>query len=267
MMLKDKIAVIYGAGGAVGGAVARAFAREGARVFLTGRTLKKVEVVAKTISAAGGKAESAEVDALEEKAIEKHLDVVIKAAGRIDISFNASGISGAAVAQQGIQGVPLVQLSVENFSLPIATYTKSHFLTARAAVRRMLPNQSGVILMHTPEPARLGVPMIGGMGPGWAAMEALSRNISAEYGAQGVRSVCLRTTGMPETETIQIIFGHLAKSMGVPPEQLKAMMEGASHTHRSTKLEELANAAAFAVSNYANGITGTVVDLTGGKVP
>ena len=101
MLLKNKNAVIYGAGGAVGGAIARAFAREGARVFLTGRNLVSVDNVAQEISAAGGVVETAQVDALDENAVESHIRRVVEKAERIDISFNAIGIP-----QQGIQGIP-----------------------------------------------------------------------------------------------------------------------------------------------------------------
>src|SRR5262245_30594394 len=96
-MLKDKIAVIYGAGGAIGGAVARAFAREGARLFLTGRHRASVEAVAEEIVSAGGSAEAAEVDTLDEQAVDRHLQSVINKAGRIDISFNAVGIPNAKI--------------------------------------------------------------------------------------------------------------------------------------------------------------------------
>ena len=136
-MLKDKVAVIYGAGGAVGGAVARAFAHEGAKLFLTGRHRAPVEVVAKEIDSTGGSAEAAEVDALDEQAVDTHLQSVIGKAGRVDISFNAIGIPSQKTR------VPLVELDVEQFSLPIATYTRSYFLTARLAARRMVTNRSG----------------------------------------------------------------------------------------------------------------------------
>src|SRR5262245_5247928 len=113
MLLEHKNAVIYGAGGAIGGAVARAFAREGARVFLTGRTLAAIDAVAEEISAAGGVAETAGVDALDERAVEAHADAVARRAGRLDVSFNAIGLP-----QAGLQGVPLVELPPESFSLP-----------------------------------------------------------------------------------------------------------------------------------------------------
>ena len=112
MLLESKTAVIYGAGGAIGGAVARAFAREGARVFLTGRRLSTVNVVVEQISGAGGKVEAEQVDALDEQAVEKHIAAVVKKAGKIDISFNAIGIPAAEVARQGMQGIPFTELPV-----------------------------------------------------------------------------------------------------------------------------------------------------------
>src|SRR5215510_357790 len=116
MILNNKVAVIYGAGGGIGGAVARAFAREGAKLFLTGRHRAAVEAVAQDIGSAGGCAEAAEVDALDAKAIDKHLHSVIGKAGRVDISFNAVGFPDAQM-----KGVPLVELEVEQFSLPITS--------------------------------------------------------------------------------------------------------------------------------------------------
>ena len=83
--------------------------------------------------ASEGAVETAEVDALDEPAVDRHLQSVIDKADRVDISFNTVGIPNTK-----IQGVPLLELDVEQFSLPIATYTRSYFLTARLAARRML---------------------------------------------------------------------------------------------------------------------------------
>jgi NAD(P)-dependent dehydrogenase (short-subunit alcohol dehydrogenase family) len=264
MLLENKNAVIYGAGGAVGGAVARAFAREGARVFLTGRRLRTVNVVAEQISATGGMVEADQVDALDEQGVEKHIGEVIKKAGRIDISFNAIGIPATEVARQGMQGIPFTELPLEAFSLPLTTYPRAHFVTARAAARRMVEQRSGVILMHTPEPARLGVPLLGGMGPAWAAMEALCRSLSAEVASSGVRVVCLRSTGLPETATIDVISGVHAKVLGITPVQFRELLESRSHTRRSTTLAQLTDAAVFMASDRAGGMTGTVANLTSG---
>ena len=157
MLLENKSAVVYGAGGAIGSAIARAFAAEGARVFVTGRTRAKVDSLARDIVAAGGNAEAAPVDALDEREVEDHLQSVIATAGRIDISFNA-----ISVPQRGMQGTPLGELSLENFSRPIIAYSQSHFITARAAARRMSEQGGGVTvtakLDHRagpPEPGRV----------------------------------------------------------------------------------------------------------------
>src|SRR5262249_33733843 len=204
MRLKNKVAVIYGAGGAIGGAVARAFAREGAKVFLTGRHRAPVEAVSREIGAAS---EIAEVDALDEQAVDTHLQSVIEKAGRIDISFNAIGIPNTT-----LQGVPLVELPVEQFSLPIATYTRSYFLTARLAARRMVAKRSGVIMTVTAVPSRSGIPLMGGIAPAMSAVEALTRDLSAELGPHGIRVVGLRPDGMPETGTIKEVFAIHAKA-------------------------------------------------------
>lgn len=110
MLLENKNAIVYGAGGAIGGAVACAFAREGANVFLDGRTRATLDAVAEAITADGDTAETTEVDALDEQALEGHADAMVQRAGRIDVYFNAIGVS-----QRHVQGTPLVDLSPENF--------------------------------------------------------------------------------------------------------------------------------------------------------
>src|SRR6202022_798169 len=201
MMLKDKVAVIYGAGGAIGGAVARAFASEGAKVFVTGRLRAPVDAVAEDIVSVGGSAEAATIDALDEQAVGRHLQYVIDKAGRVDISFNAVGIPNAKIV-----GVPLVELDVEQFSLPITAYATSYFLTARLAARHMIPNKSGVIMTITALPARKGTTLNGGYGPAMAPKEALTRDLSAELAPNGIRVVSLRPHGIPETQTMQAVF-------------------------------------------------------------
>jgi NAD(P)-dependent dehydrogenase (short-subunit alcohol dehydrogenase family) len=262
MLLKNKVAVIYGAGGATGSAVAKTFAREGAKVYLTGRRLETVGPVADLITSHGGVADAAQVDAFDEAAIEAHIASIIAKAGRVDVSFNAV----TAVPQPGTQGIPIAELPVDSFLAPITLYSRTHFLTARAAARRMAKAGSGVILMHTPEPARIGAGLVGGMGPAWAAMEALSRNLSAEFGPSGVRSVVLRSTGMPETQTIDIVFGLHAKTLGITAQQFQGFIESMTHRKRSTSVAELAEVAAFLASDKASAMTGTVANLTGGLI-
>jgi NAD(P)-dependent dehydrogenase (short-subunit alcohol dehydrogenase family) len=260
MLLEDKVAVIYGAGGAIGGAVAHAFAREGARLFLTGRHLAPVEAVAKDIAAAGGSAEAAEVDALDEQAVDAHLRSVTDQAARVDISFNAIGIPNPKTR------APLVELDLEQFSLPITTYTRSYFLTARLAARRMVANRSGVIMTVTATPSRTGTPLVGGAGPAMAAVEAITRDLSAELAPRGIRVVGLRPQGMPETGRIKESFGLYAKASGLTWEQFQESLAGRTHTRRLSTLAETANAAVLMASDQASGMTGTVVNLSMGSL-
>jgi NAD(P)-dependent dehydrogenase (short-subunit alcohol dehydrogenase family) len=261
MMLKNKIAVIYGAGGGIGAAVARAFALEGASVFLTGRRRASVEAVAEEIVSAGGSTQAAEVDALDEQAVDKHLQSVIDEAGRIDISFNAVGIPNAKIL-----GVPLVELNVEQFSLPITAYATSYFLTARLAARRMIPNKSGVIMTVTAIPGRTGTLLNGGYSPAMAAKEALTRDLSAELAPQGIRVLGLRPHGMPETNMIKGLFELKAKASGTTWEQFQNYLANWSHPRRVMTLAEMANMAVFMASDKASGMTGTTINLTMGSV-
>ena len=261
MMLKGKVGVIYGAGGAIGGAVARAFAREGARLFLTGRLRAPVEAVTNDIMSAGGSAAAAEVDALDEDAVEKHLRFVIDNAGRLDISFNAVGIPDATII-----GVPLVRLGVELFLLPVTSYARSYFLTARLAARHMIPNRSGVIMTVTALLARMGTPLVGGYGPAMAAKEALTRSLSAELAPHGIRVVGLRPQAMPETSTIKEAFEPRAMASGMSWEQWQSMLASRTHPRRLMTLAEMADVAVFLASDQASGLTGTTVNLTMGSL-
>jgi 3-oxoacyl-[acyl-carrier protein] reductase len=250
MLLKDKVAVIYGAGGAIGSAVGRTFAREGAKVFLSGRNLAGVEAVAHEIAATGGDVDAAMVDALDEEAVEQHTFRVVQEAGRIDVSLNATGA-------EPVQGVPLTDLGREDFISPIATWTTTQFLTARAAARRMIQKGSGVILMLSSSPARVALASTGGFGVACAAIEGLSRTLAAELGPQGVRVVCIRPHRIDETLGPDPDF-----PMGLG--EFRAFIESMTLLKRLPTLEQVANTAAFLASDNAAAMTGAVANLTCG---
>lgn len=261
MMLTDKVAVIYGGGGAIGGAVAHAFAREGAMVYVTGPRLISAEAVAEGIVAAGGTAHAAEVDTLDEHGVDDHLQTVIDQAGRIDIAFNAVGIPNSSII-----GDSLADLAVEQFSLPIMAYTTSYFLTARLAARRMIPTSSGVIMTVTALHARTGIPLVGGYGPAMAAKEALTRDLSAELAPHGIRVVGLRPQAMPETGTIKDAFEPRAAQLGMTWDQWQEVLASRTHSRRLMTLDEMAHVAVFLASDKASGLTGTTVNLTMGSL-
>ena len=251
MLLNNKIAVIYGAGGPIGGAVARAFAREGAKVFLTGRTLAKLTKLAKEITVAGGVAQTARVDAFDEKAVEKHAAAVVAQSGVIDVSFNAVGIVGS------IQATPLIELSADDISLPVKNRVATNFLTAQVAARHMLTKRSGVILMITATPARMAWPLTGSFGIEGAAIEGLCRSLASELSPQGVRVICLRSAGSPES---------FPDAPGKTREEITAMLAERTLLGRPPLLAEVGNVAAFMASDYASPMTATVANITCGTI-
>jgi NAD(P)-dependent dehydrogenase (short-subunit alcohol dehydrogenase family) len=258
--LKDKVAVIYGSGG-VGATVAKAFAAEGAVVYLAGRNKEKLDAIEQDAANDGYKIITARVDALDQTAVETHMSELISRSGRVDISFNAIGL-----AQTKHQGTAFIELSVENFLRPISTYSQSHFITARAAAERMIGQKQGLILMNTPSPSRISVPFMGGMPSTWSSVEALSRTISAECGPHGVRSVCILTSAMPDTPLIDEVYGLHAQAHGIEYSQFHAIMESKTHTKRLTSINDLAKAAVFLASEDGTAITGTILNLTSGIV-
>lgn len=251
MLLKDKVAVIFGAGGSIGSEVSRAFAREGAKLFLSGRTAGPVEAVAKDIVEAGGDAKTAQVDALNEDAVEQFVARAVKEAGRIDVVFNAMGFSV-------VQGIPLTELDRGDFVYPIITWTTTQFLTARAAARHMEKKRSGVILMLSSSPARVALASTTGFGVACAAIEGLSRTLAAELSPQGIRVVCIRPHRIGDT-----LGPHPDFSVG-GVEEFRKLIESWTLLKRLTTLTDVANTAAFLASDHAAAMTGTVANLTCG---
>jgi len=261
MLLKNKAVVIYGAAGAIGSASAHAMAREGARLFLTGRRRGPVETLARDILAAGGTAEAAELDALDAEAVQAHLQSVVDRAGRLDVSFNAVGLRDATTI-----GVPFTELGVDEFLRPIVGYATSWFTTARAAGRHMIPSKAGVIMTVTALPARRGTPLNGGYGPAQAAKEALTRDLSFAFAPHGIRVVGLRPHGLPETRTMRAVFDVKSSTTGMTWEQFTGYLAGTTHPRRVMALAEVAEMAAFLASDRASGLTGTTVNLTLGSL-
>jgi 3-oxoacyl-[acyl-carrier protein] reductase len=261
LLLERKNAVIYGGAGSVGAAVARAFAREGARVFLAGRTRATLDQVAEELSGSGGSVETAEVDALDQRAVDEHADAVAARAGGIDVSFNA-------ISHGDVHGVPLLELSLEDFARPITVAMRSQFLTTRAAARHMTRQGSGVIMAITATTARPALPEVGGTGVTFDAIESQCRQWARELGPHGVRVVWLQTTGLPEAlaDGIHPAYG-AGPADGMTRAELIAWMRRSTQLNRLTSLAELGDVAAFVASDHAAAMTATGVNLTCGHVP
>lgn len=245
MQLQGKNAVVYGAAGHMGGAVARAFAREGARVFLAGRTLETLDALAEEIRAAGGLAETATVDAMDRDAVDAHAAQVVEAAGTLDISFNA-------VSLRAIQNIPLTEISLDDFMLPIVDAATSHFLTATAAARHMTGQGSGVVIMLSSTAAMESRHEMGGFNLACASIEALVRGLAGEVGRHGVRVVGIRPNFTPETFEV---------TDDDVPQIVQDTLLG-----RLPRLAEVGDTAAYLASDGAGAITGVTLNLSCGAI-
>ena len=186
-MLESKTAVIYGGGGAIGGAVARAFARAGAHVHIVGRTRDRVEAVANDI---GDAADVAQLDVLDERAVAEHADAVA-AAGAIDIAVNA-------VSFPYVSGTPFADLEVKEIMHPIDSFLRANLIVTKAVARHMTARRAGTILTLSTAGSRFARPGNLGFGTACAAIEQLSQRLAVELGPSGVRVVCLRPHAVPE---------------------------------------------------------------------
>jgi NAD(P)-dependent dehydrogenase (short-subunit alcohol dehydrogenase family) len=261
MLLEGKNAIVYGAGGGIGGEVARTFAREGARVFLAGRTREPLETVAGDIRAAGGSAEVAVVDALDEQAVDGHAKAVASQTGSIDISFNL-------ITRGDVQGTPLVEMTTADFTRPITTGITTNFITARAAARQMIEQGSGVILALNSGSAH-GSPMMGGTGPADATIDTFVRNLAAEVGPQGVRVLGIWTAGVPETLTPEKL-GAVNSDLALDDAAFQGLLDrldAMRMLRRSPRLAQVADTAAFLASDRAAAITASFVNVTSGTFP
>lgn len=247
MLLTNKTAVVYGAGGAIGGAIARAFAREGAQVYLAGQTLAKLEQVAGDIRAQGGSVEVATVDALNEQAVDAYVDAIAKQAGHLDISVNVIGI--------GDVQKPLLEISVDDFLQPIHNAMRTQFLTTRAAARHMAKQTSGVIL-HFGGSGPQTMSGLGGFKIALDALEGLRRQWAVELGPQGIRVVTLKTGGIPE-------------SIPVSDPQREEIINSLLPTtllRRTATLADVGTVAAWVASDQARTITSTEINISCGAI-
>jgi NAD(P)-dependent dehydrogenase (short-subunit alcohol dehydrogenase family) len=247
MLLENKVAIIYGAGGPVGGAVASAFGREGARVFLAGRTRAKLDKVADEIRSKGGLAEVAVVDALDERAVDEFVDAAVKQVGQVDISFN--------LISYGDVQKPLAEISTEDFLQPIMNAMRSHFLTTRAAARHMSQRGVGVILTFGGSGVQT-LPGLGGFKIALDAIASLRRQWACELGAQGIRVVTLKTGGIPET----------LPDPFPGREEVIDSIQRATLLNRAATLADVGNVAAFVASDQARSMTATEVNISCGAL-
>jgi NAD(P)-dependent dehydrogenase (short-subunit alcohol dehydrogenase family) len=258
MLLQNKNAIVYGAGGSIGRGVALEFAREGARVFLAGRTLDTLEKVAAEIAAAGGTADVAVLDAYDEHAVDRHVQVVAEQGGSLDVSLNLATRGDA-------QGTPLLDMTAEDFVRPVTNGLTTNFLTARAAARVMVKQGSGVVLALNSGSA-VGSPMMGGTGPADASIDTFVRNLAAEVGPHGVRVLGIWTSGVEDALTPAKLAA-VNPNLQLDEAGLRGLQEtlaGMRTLRRSPRVAQVAATAAFLASDRAAAITAGFVDVSSG---
>lgn len=253
MILQNKNAVIYGAGGSLGGAVAKALARTGARVFLTGHRIESIQKVADEITAAAGMAEVDVVDGFDEAGVAAHLEKVRHRAGSVDITYNGVEIPV-------IQNIPLTEISLDDYVRPVTLTARTRFLTAKAAAKIMMEQRSGVILFITATPGGIGYPYTGGFAAACAAVENLSRNLASELGPYGIRVVNIRSGGSPDSA----VFRNAIEQFPDMMEKVLGGMKEDTMLKRLPPLADIANTAVFLASDLAASITGVTIDVTSG---
>jgi NAD(P)-dependent dehydrogenase (short-subunit alcohol dehydrogenase family) len=263
-LLEKKNAVIYGGGGAIGGAIARVFAREGARVFIAGRTRAKLDAVARDIAATGGTVETAQVDVLDERAVQEHADAIAATAGGIDVAVNA-------VSVMHDQGTPLADLSLEEFMRPIDGFLRPLFTTSKAVARHMGRERPGVVLILSEPGAKLAIGGILGHGVSAAGKEAFSRLLAAELAPGNVRVVDIRPHAVVDApEAGSYTKDLFTRSAAAAGQSVQDFLEGGlaqgTLLKRLPTLSEIAETAAFLASDRAGAMTGTVVNLSGGAL-
>lgn len=257
MLLRDKVAVVYGGSGAVGGAVARAFAREGAVVHLAARRIEPLEEVAAEIRQGQGRAFCGRVDALDPDAVTEHLERVVSQSGPVKIAFSAIDWGDS-------QGQPLAEMNYRRFLLPVELGLKSWFNIGGLMARHMGENGGGVILGFTANAAREAYPEMGGFGVACAAVEHFLRHLAVENGPKGVRCCWVRSPGSPDAPGVRDAWMLHAREKGISFEDVHRQAAAGTPLRRISSLSQCADAAVLLASDLASSMTATLANTTGG---
>nr|BFE32177.1 hypothetical protein GCM10010200_044280 [Actinomadura rugatobispora] len=248
--------MIYGAGGSVGRAVARAFAENGACVHLAGRNHSAVQALADELTGSGLSASAAALDVTDAVATGEHARSVVDVDGRIDIAFTA-------VTYDEVQGTPLHELPVDDVERTLSVAARSHMHTVQAVAPHMIKQRDGVVqTMVGYGPPH---PLMGSTALAWQLVEAMYRQYAVELGPSGVRVQWFRTGGFRESIVDAPDYGSTYAGDTSTPELL-ASLDEATALGRVPSVNDAGSFAAFAASAAGRSLTAAGFNMTSGAV-
>ncbi|UJW86289.1 SDR family NAD(P)-dependent oxidoreductase [Devosia sp. SL43] len=259
MLLKNKTALIYGGSGAVGGAVARAYAREGAHVVLAARNRAPLDAVAEEIRAVGGKVDVTLVDARDPASIAAHLDEVTGRLGPVQIMFNG-------IYWDDVQGSHMSEMGYDAVMAPILGGMRTWFHTGTIVADHMAQHAGGVIVGITANVGRVTMANVGGFGIACAAVENFLRQLGQEVGHKGVRVCWVRSPGSPDAPGVRDAWMQHAEAVGKTFKELSEEWGSGVPLGRVTALAQVADAVTLLSSDLAAGMTATFANATGGAL-
>ena len=187
---ENKNALIFGAKGALGQQVAKAFKESGANIYLSDIKVDGIE--------ASELGEIRKVDTLNENEVRNYFSWFDQKKVPVDIVINLSASNPA----EYNHGKPALDVSLEQFLIPLKTTTANQFVTAKAAFPLMSKQNSGVIIFITSTLAKVGSPWSPALTASHAATEGLVKSLASEWGSKGVRVIGVRSEAMPDSPSI-----------------------------------------------------------------
>jgi len=179
MLLKDKVAVVSGAGSGIGRAIAEAYAKEGAKVVVTDINEAHGQQTVNTIASAGGEAFFVHADSSKAEDNKNLVAAIVQKYGRLDIACNNAGIGGPAA--------PTGEYPVEGWDKVIAVNLSGVFYACRYQLEQMEKNGGGSIVNIASIHGTVAAPMSPAYTASKHGVVGLTKNIAAEYGQKNIR--------------------------------------------------------------------------------
>jgi len=253
---EGKAVIITGAGTGIGRDMTLAFAREGARLAISARRIALLEETADlTEQATGHRPFVIETDVTEEAQVDRMVDSAAAQLGGLDIAISNAASPG--------KDLFIWEQTLENWNQTLATNLTAQFLISRAALRHMMPQRSGAIVLFSSTAAYEAFPRKSHYSASKFAVFALTRTLAKEAGAHGIRANCI-VPGATGTELLVDYFGRMAAERGIDPAEVEGELAAKAALGRIVTPREVTETALFLCSDAGGGITGQAIRVCGG---